>query len=477
MALKRIAFGAATLSAARVFQLASSFVAVPFLARLLTPTDFGLVALAMSMVVFFTYIGDAGLGRSLVRTSASDLEAWSSAHWGVLALGAGLALGILALAWPAGFFFGEPRLTPIMSVLALAPLLIGLVDIPASSLLQREKFHWLAASEFLGALVGIVVALWLAFGGAGAWALVWQHLAQRIVKAVVVFAASRFRPLFVFEMERLQEHMRFALDTVGYSLTMFVNRQADTLIVGKFLGAATLGFYNIAVRVMQLPVNVFSASLNSALYPKLVELRHDHGALRNLVLATTMAQAAFVFPPIAAIAASSEAFFKLLLSDRWTASGELFTLLATAAAVQSIVGLSGSLLQAIGRTGARLRMTVEYAAFWAASALVLAQFGIHAVALGCSVATLVYLPRLLQLYLAPIECSSLDYGRAIAAPALVAVAIFAAHRALLAVAPTDSWPQVGLAVLETLIGYAALLWFGRRAIADQVQVVRAIFAA
>ncbi len=70
MALKRIAFGVATLSAARIFQLASSFVAIPFLARMLTPVDFGLAALALSMVMFFTMIGDAGLGRSLVRVDA-----------------------------------------------------------------------------------------------------------------------------------------------------------------------------------------------------------------------------------------------------------------------------------------------------------------------------------------------------------------------------------------------------------------------
>ena len=80
MALRKTAFGAATLSAARILQLASSFVAVPFLARILTPADFGLVALALSVVTFFTYIGDAGLGRSLVRTSATDTASQFLTH-------------------------------------------------------------------------------------------------------------------------------------------------------------------------------------------------------------------------------------------------------------------------------------------------------------------------------------------------------------------------------------------------------------
>ena len=476
MALRRIAFGAATLSAARIFQLGASFVAVPFLARMLTPTDFGLVALAMSMVVFFTYIGDAGLGRSLVRTNAEDSEAWSSAHWAVMLLTIALGLVILVLAGPAATFFNEPRLTPIMATLALAPVLMGLVEIPAASLLQREKFQWLAGAEFASAFAGIIVALWVAVAGGGAWALVWQHLTQRMVKALVIVAASRFRPRLVLSMSKLREHLGFARDTMGWSMMTFVSRQADTLIVGKFLGAATLGLYNIAVRVMQLPVNIFGGSLNSAIYPRLVQLRDKHGALRRLVLAATMAQAAFVFPPIAAIAASSDAFFTLLLSDRWDGAGQIFTLLAAAAAVQTVVGLNGSLLQAVGHTGARLRLTVEYAVFWAALALVLAQFGIHAVAAGCSIATLLYLPRLLHLYLRPIECSPFEFARALAGPSLVGLVIYASHTTLMTYLDVDAWPEVGLAVLQTLLGYGLLLWFGRGVIAEQTKAMRELFA-
>lgn len=476
MALKRIAFGAATLSAARVFQLASSFIAVPFLARMLTPTDFGLVAMAMSVVLFFTYLGDAGLGRSLVRIDATDTEAWSSAFWAIVMMTAGLGLIVLALAWPAAAFFGEPRLIPIMATLALAPAIMGWVDIPAASLLQKEKFQWLAAAEFSAALAGIIVALVIALNGGGAWALVWQHLTQRITKGVVVHFASGFRPRFVLNFQKLNEHSRFAADTIGWSMMMFISRQADTLIVGKFLGAATLGLYNVAMRVMQLPVSIFGASLNSAIYPRMVKLNDDKTSLRELVLVATAAQAAFVFPPIAAVAAASDAFFTLLLSDRWRSAGEIFTLLAGAAAIQTVIGLNNSVLQAVGRTGARLRLTVEFAVLWALAALALAQLGVHAVALGLTVVTLLYLPRLLQLYLTPIECSMMDFVRVLAGPMAVAALIFVVHRFIIPYHEIDAWPEIGIAALETLVGYGLILWFGRRVITEKVKGMRAIFA-
>lgn len=476
MALKRIAFGVATLSAARVVQLASSFVAIPFLARMLTPVDFGLAALALSMVMFFTMIGDAGLGRSLVRVDANDTEAWSSAFWASVLLMTALSGLFFLISWPAAAFFNEPRLVPIMMVLSLAPLLMGLAEIPAASLLQKEKFQWLAGAEFAAAIAGIVVALVIAFQGGGAWALVWQHLTQRIVKGVVVQLASRLYPRLVLNVGKLKEHMRFMLDTAAWSMTMFVNRQADTLVVGKFLGAATLGLYNVAVRIMQLPVSILGGSLHSAVYPRFVQLREDNKALRELVLFTTMAQAVFVFPPIAAVAAASHAFFTLLLSERWQASGEIFTLLAAAGAIQTIVAINGSLLQAIGRTGARLRLTVEYAILWTISALATAPFGIHAVALGCTVTTLLYLPRLLHLYLRPIECSPLDFLRVLAAPTLAAIALFVGHRLLMNTIEVGLWTEIAIVILETIVAYAALVLFQRREIMGQLRSVRALLS-
>lgn len=476
MALKRIAFGVATLSAARIFQLASSFVAIPFLARMLTPEDFGLASLALSMVMFFTMIGDAGLGRSLVRVDANDTEAWSSAFWGSVLLMLGLSGIFFLLSWPAAAFFEEPRLVPIMMVLALAPFLMGIAEIPAASLLQKEKFQWLAGAEFAAAMAGIIVALWVAFHGGGAWALVWQHLTQRIVKGIVVQLASKLYPRLVLNYDKLKEHFRFMLDTAAWSMTMFFNRQADTLIVGKVLGAATLGLYNIAVRIMQLPVNILGGSLHSAVYPRFVQLRTDNKALRELVLFTTMAQAVFAFPAIAAVAAASHAFFTLLLSERWQASGEIFTLLAGAAAIQTIVAINGSLLQAIGRTGARLRLTIEYAILWTISALATAHFGIHAVAIGCTVTSVVYLPRLLHLYLRPIECSTVDFLRVLAGPTFASLALFVGHRLLMQAIDVSFWAEIGIVALETLIVYGALLLFQRREIMGQLRSVRALLS-
>jgi O-antigen/teichoic acid export membrane protein len=189
-----------------------------------------------------------------------------------------------------------------------------------------------------------------------------------------------------------------------------------------------------------------------------------------------MAQAILVFPAVAAVAAASNAFFTLLLSERWAASGDIFTLLAGAAAIQTVVAINGSLLQAIGHTGARLRLTVEYAILWTISALATAPFGIEAVALGCTVTTLLYLPRLLHLYLRPIECSPLDFMRALAGPTLTALTLFIGHRSLMRVIDVSLWAEIGIVIVETTIAYALLLFFQRREIMGQLRGVRAMLS-
>lgn len=476
MALRRYAFGAAALSASRVIQLAMSFVAVPFLARILPPSEFGLVALALALVAFMLYMGDAGLARSLVRTDAKDTLVWSSVFWATIAFTGALSLVLVALSFPAAHFFEQPRLLPIMIALSCLPLLQGVLAAPTADLTKREKFITLAASEFLSAIAGVVIAVWMAFEGFGAWALVAQNIALWGVKALVIIATSTFRPRFAFSFDRLNEHLIFARDTLGFAITSFIGRQTDQLVIGKLIGTAALGLYSIAFRIMSLPAHIVGGSIQSALFPKFVHLRHDLPRLKQLVLMSTAAQAALVFPGMAALAASSQAFFTLLLSERWSEGAIIFALMAPAGALQTVTNMNGGLLQAIGRTGARLRLTVEYAILWVIAAPLLSLISLEAVAFGFSALFLLYLPRLLHLYLAPIGCGVGDYLKALAAPTGLALALYGVHVAAVSTLHPTPWEEALLAVVELTAAYLAYVLIGWRRLRAGLSEMRSLFS-
>ena len=476
MALRRIAFGAAALSAARVFQLGASFLTVPFLARLLEPSEFGLVAIAMAMVALTLAVSDAGLSRSLIRTDNLESDAWSTAHWLIIAGTALLSLLLALFSWPAALFFETPALLPILLALSIIPLMQGFLELPIASLIKRENFMPLAIADFASALGGAAAAIGFALAGFGAWALVAQNIVNVLIRAPVILFAANWKPRWVFNLAALGEHVRFARDTMGYAIMQAISRQVDPFVIGKALGTAPLGLYSVAFRIMNLPAGVIATPVQTALYPRLALLREKPDELRTLVLAATLGQAALVFPAMAAAAAASTAVFEILLSYRWGEAGLVFSALAVAGMVQVVTNFNSSLLQAIGRTGTRLRLTFEFTILWAIAALISAQFGLIAVAATFSLVSVLYLPRSLTILLARLQCSLLEYFKVLAAPSLAALGIIASHALLMNFVTLNNWQELAAVTVETLAAYACLLIFGRRDLEERLNQVRTLMA-
>lgn len=476
MALKRLAFGAAALSAARVFQLGASFLTVPFMARLLEPSEFGLVALGMAMVSLTVAVSDAGLSRSLIRSSDIEGDAWSSAHWLIIGATGVLSLILFALAWPASVFFETPALMPVMMALAIIPLMTGFLELPIAALIKRENLMPLAAADFAAAIGGAAAAIGFGLAGFGAWALVAQSIANVAIRAPVILLAAKYKPRRVFNVEALGEHLRFARDTLGYAVMQVIGKQIDPFVIGKALGTAPLGLYTVAFRIMNLPAGVVATPVQTALYPRLSQLRDKPDELRALVLAATIGQAALVFPAMGAAAAASGAVFETLLSERWVMAGAIFSALAIAGMVQTISNFNSSLLQAMGRTGTRLQLTAEFTALWTVTAIIAAQFGIVAVAAAFSAVSLLYLPRSLSVLLKHIQCSQLAYAKALFWPIAAAAGIVATHLLLTRVVlhHPDNWQQLGLITIETLTAYGLLFLFGRKTIDEHLTKVRSL---
>ena len=476
MALKRLAISAVALSAARATQTLLTFLALPLLARLLEPQEFGLVALALSFVLFTIAFSDAGMGQSLVRTPPEQTEVWSSAFWMIVMLGGGLSLLLLAIAWPAAWVFDEPRLAVLVCALAPLPLLVGMMSPAVADLQQREKFLTLAAAEVSGAVVGTTAAVWVALSGGGAWALVVQQLGMWAGKMTVLVFTTKFRPRFVMRLAGLGPHFRFGRDTAGWSLVNFFARQVDPLVIAKFMGTTALGFYSVAYRLMTLPGFLVSGPIQNTLYTRMVRLREDTPALRSLVLIASRAMASFVFPPMAVLCAASPAFIHVFLSERWAPAAIVFSILAPIGALQAVTALNGALLMATGRTDLRLRLTFEFTLIWVVVAPFMAMISLTAVAIGYAVVFMLYLPRTLQLFLRPIEASIREYVVAISAPSLVACGLVLMHLAAKTVLPLSPWLEIGLAASEILIGYGVTAWVLRGRLRDDLHTIRKLFS-
>ncbi len=452
--------------------------AIPVLARLLDPSHFGLLALAMPFVLFGMAISDAGLGQSLVRVDQKDKLVWSSAFWLISAIGGGLSLFVLVLALPVSWLFNEPTLAPIVAVLAINPVIQGAVSPAIADLQQREKFQLLAAIEVISSLGALISALVLAFSGTGVWALVAQATLYWVIKALIVVLFTQFRPTMQFEWSALEGHITFSRDSALGNLVSFFQRQIDPLVIGKFLGAAPLGLYSMANRIVILPYQLMTAPAQNALFVKMVGLRHDRAAIRDLMVIASLAVAILVFPPLAIAAAASHAFFVVFLSERWADAAPVFSIIAPVAAVQTITALWTPMLLATENTTLRLRLNVEMTLMWLLILPFAAMQSIEIVAWAYTISYFAYsLLRSYAKFLSPVELKPSAYFMTMAAPILVAICFALLHLLIVWQFRPSPLIEVVIALGEMALAFGLVVAICWRKLRANVGALRSLLTA
>lgn len=478
MALRKFALNVGALSIARAIQTAASILAIPVLARLLDPEEFGLLALATPFVFFGLAIGDAGLGQSLVRVRPDDKIVWSSAFWLMTFLGVALMVFLLALALPVSWIFAEPVLAPMIAVLSIVPLLQSTLAASIAEMQQREQFRTLAGVEVVASLVALASALALAFAGVGVWALICQATLYWVVKATIVWPLSKFRPSMHLQWSALEGHLAFSRDSASSGLVSFFQRQIDPLVIGKFLGGTQLGLYSMANRLVILPFQLITAPVQNALYVRMVALRNDRTAIRDLVVVSALFVAIGIFPMMAIGAVASEAMFRVFLSDKWADAAIVFSIIAPVAAVQTVAALWTPMLMATENTALRLRLNIESAVVW----LIIMPFAAtQSIVVVATAYTLSYFlhafGRSYALYLTPLELKVSEFFGTLIAPITVSIVGAAFHLAIVYFVQPAALLEVGLAIVEVIVAVLVLVVICRRTLRANMTQLRGLLSA
>ncbi len=317
------------------------------LARLLTPEDFGLVALATSLAAVLEVAASLGVDEVLIaraRLTRADYDtAWT------LELLRGLAMAaLLVLAAPAlAAFFDEPRLEPLLWWVALAVLLecgvsAGTVDFRRQLDFARE-FHW----QFWPRLLGVITAISLAWMWRSYWALVAGILVRRAGMLVLSYGLSPYRPKLALTRAReLFAVARWLL--INNALTFFRDR-IDTLVVGKFAGAGPLGLYELANELASLPTTEIAGPATRAIYPGYARLAGDRAALRAGYVRSLALLLTLTLPMGVGIALLAEPAIALLLGPAWLGAVPLVQALAVYGLLRATYAPARAVYLALGR--------------------------------------------------------------------------------------------------------------------------------
>lgn len=398
------------------------FAASAILARLLTPEEFGLVAMATTVTAFIGVFTDLGLSAATVQRAEIDSDIVSGLFLVNIAVGLLVMLVAFAIAPLAAWALGEPRIVPVIAALGLA-IPITAAGAQHNALLQR-RMRWISlqattvGSQALGALVAVLVA---AYMHVGYWALVVQVLVAALSGLVINWSLCSWRPAFVTRWAPVRESLTFGFHLTGFNLLNYFHRQFDNLLVGWRWGATQLGHYSRAYGLFMLPLNALGFPLGAAVVPAMSRLQTDPDRWRRLYL-TAIASLTLLTSPLAGcFVLLAEPLTLAVYGPQWREAIPMFRVLALSIVVQPVYSSGGWIFVSLGRTGPLARAGLVATVWYCAAFLIGLPFGARGVATAYTCAVVLLAPPWLWWAARGTSLSLFDIGRVVSPPILGAL--------------------------------------------------------
>jgi lipopolysaccharide exporter len=430
-------------------------VSTAILARILTPGDFGLVALALVFIALLDTISDLGLSPALVISKPEELEERADTVF-VLTVGIGAALSVLtaAVAVAAGPLFGAPDLRPLLSVLGLNFLLRSLGATHYALAQKRIDFRSRTAAELTGVMARGLTGIALALAGAGAWSLVIGYLVGTLAMSAALWRLVAWRPRLRVSTVQLPRMLRFGGTLTGVDILAAVIAQVDYFFVGRVLGTQALGLYTIGFRLPELVVINLALVAGRVLFPAFAAV--DREALGRAFLRALRYTALVAMPTAVALCVLAEPIVLAVFGDQWAGSVGPMRVLTLYALAVTLGIPAGTAYKATGNAGVLLKLAVPRAILVVTSIALLVNEGTVAVA-ACQAGAaavfgiigLVVATRMLDLR--PVQLLAAMW------PALATATATAAVTALSEFVFDGSWPTLAVAVAAGVAVYAVVL--------------------
>lgn len=317
-------------------------------ANLLTPTDFGIVGMALVYLGLVQIVNDLGLGAAIVQNRGLTTLQLSRLYGLVLLFGLGLMLASMAAAWPVAAFFKNPDVRPVVMVLSVTLFLSSVQLVPRSLLLRELAFPQLAKVDGLQAVAGAAGTLLLALLGFGYWALVLGQVASTVLASALLVFKRPHAAAWPREVRELISTLKFGGHVILSSIGWYVYGNADSTVAGKLLGTASLGAYSMVASLATAPIVQVTGMLQRVTAGIFSATQSDHATLRRYVTGLLEASAFVIFPATFGLALVAPDFIPLVLGVQWHEAIVPLQILAVAASLRC---LSPILTQALLFTG------------------------------------------------------------------------------------------------------------------------------
>lgn len=296
---------------------AVSFVVSVILARILDPEAYGTIALVTVFTNILQVFVESGLGRALVQKKEAEDIDFSSVFYFNMAVCLLLYCGLFAFAPYIAQFFNNIELTSVIRVLGIILIISGLKNVQQAYVSRKMLFKKFFYATLIGTLFSAVVGIWLAYWGAGVWALVAQSLANALVDTLMLWITVKWRPKKCFSLQRLKGLLSYGWKLLIAALVGSLSDNLRQLFIGKLYTSADLAFYNKGDQIPSIVNGNVNAAIDSVIFPVMAEAQDNKESVKNMTRRAITTSTYIMAPIYIGLACCAETLIRILLTEKW----------------------------------------------------------------------------------------------------------------------------------------------------------------
>lgn len=328
------------------------------LARILTPSEFGLIGLLTVFIGIGTALFEGGMTSSLIRVVSVDTKDYSTVFFFNLGVSVLIYLLFFLAAPYIALFYKQPVLTDIARLYGLSFIFLSFGTVQNTILTRDMKFKRQTIITLPGLLIGSIVGIVLANNEYGVWSLVYSILVTNLLTAILLWFSSDWRPQMIFDVDRFRLHFHYGYKMTLSSLLDTIFTNIYQIIIGRFYSPVLVGYYTRANSLMMLPVGNVSAALNKVVFPLFAKVQDDIPSLRAAYKKIMLIVLFVITPIIVVMSLLADQLVVFLFTEKWLPIVPIFQIICFSGILYPLHMYNLLILQVKGRSDLFLKLEI-----------------------------------------------------------------------------------------------------------------------
>lgn len=359
------------------------FVITVVLARLLLPSEYGIVALIAIFITLCDVIIDGGLNTALIQKKNADNIDFSTIFFFSVGV-AVLLYGIMYACAPAiSHFYKQPELVPVIRVLSVSLPFYAFNSIQRAYVSKNMLFQRLFYSSLGAVVLSGAIGVFMAYHGYGVWALVAQNVSSQFFTTLIMWFTIRWRPIWLFSVDRFRGLFGYGWKIFGANFITSLFLNIRKLVIGKFFTPASLAYYEKGDQLPALVMNNIFSSVQAVLLPTFSESQDDRPHVKSMMRRSTKLSCFFIYPLMVGMIVAAKPLVLFLFTEKWIEAVPFIQILCIANFFRPITISNWEAIKALGYSGITLKLEIVKKIIDITILVVSAFIGVYAIAWGC----------------------------------------------------------------------------------------------